>query len=299
MAKSITISDLLREKISVGVKTIQPDRSLLEAARAMTAHHISALIVTGQGGKLAGIITERDLVRAIAENSAGMAALPVGEVMTREVITCAHDEGIAEVLSVMNTQKIRHIPVLEEGKLRAMVSIRELTRAYELLQVQADTDALTGLSNRRHFIERLDGELERYRRYQRSISVAMIDIDHFKKVNDTYGHAAGDKVLAALAALLTRELRTIDCVGRLGGEEFALVFTETGLDKAKHVCERLLTTIRSTEIEAGDAVISITVSIGLVGAGADTQTSTDILKRADELMYEAKARGRDCIQVQS
>ncbi|MCZ6860709.1 MAG: diguanylate cyclase [Alphaproteobacteria bacterium] len=298
MPKSITISDLLGEKASVDVKTIRPDASLLETARAMTSHQISALIVTDQGGKLVGIVTERDLVRAIAENAGGVATLPVSDVMTRTITTCAPDERIANVLFLMNDKEIRHIPVIEGEELRGIVSIRDLTRAYELLQDQANTDALTGLSNRRHFIEQLDGELDRCRRYKHSMSVAMIDIDHFKKVNDTYGHVAGDKVLSTLADLLVRELRTVDWIGRLGGEEFALIFAETDFDKAKLACERLLATIRSTEIDVDDAKISITVSIGLAGVTPATQHSTEILKIADQLMYEAKAQGRDCVQVE-
>ncbi len=292
------ISDLLGDKGPTDVKTIRPNGALLEAARAMTSHEIGALIVADRSGKLVGIMSERDLVRAIADFGGGLVDRPVGDVMTRSVITCALDDGIVEVLFLMGSRGIRHIPVLEGEELRGVISIRELTQAYKLLQVQANTDALTGLSNRRHFIELLDGELDRYRRYQHPLSVAMIDIDHFKKVNDTYGHMAGDKVLATLADLLVREVRTIDCVGRLGGEEFALIFAETDIDKARIVCERLLETVRSTEIDVEDAKISITMSIGLAGVTPATRLSADILKKADRFMYDAKARGRDRIQVE-
>ena len=297
MSKSLTISDLLGEKNSSDVKTIRPNSTLLETASTLISHHIGALIVTDHDGKLVGIVSERDLVRAITYFDSGLVDRSVSDVMTRSVTTCTLDDGIVEVLFLMNAKEIRHIPVLEGEKLMGIVSIRELTRAYKLLQVQADTDALTGLSNRRHFIERLNGELDRYRRYQRPLSVAMIDIDHFKKVNDTHGHVAGDKVLCALANLLVGELRAIDWVGRLGGEEFALIFAETELEKAKLVCERLLATIRSAEIDVDDAKISITVSIGVTKASSAIEDSTDILKRADELMYEAKAGGRNRVEV--
>lgn len=297
MSKSLTISDLLDEKKLAEVKTIRPSDTLLDTARILISHNIGALIVTDQGGEVVGIISERDLVRAMADTDGDMADRTVRDVMTRSVVTCALDDKIVEVLFLMNLKKIRHIPVLEGGELRGIISIRELTRAYKLLQVQAETDALTGLSNRRHFLERLDGELERYRRYQRPLSVAMIDIDHFKKVNDTHGHAAGDKVLRALAELLVRELRAIDWAGRLGGEEFAIVFSETDLDKAKLVCERLLMTVGAMEVDIDVAKISITVSIGLTEVGPATQDSTDILKRADELMYAAKTGGRNRVEV--
>jgi diguanylate cyclase (GGDEF)-like protein len=291
------IRDLLGEKNSSDVKVIRPNSTLRETARKMISHHIGALIVTDQCGKLVGIISERDLIRAITDFDGGVVDRTVNDVMARSVITCAPDDSIVEVLFLMNSNEIRHIPVLEDEELRGIVSIRDLTQTYKLLQLQANTDPLTGLSNRRHFIEGLEHELDRYRRYRRPLSVAMIDIDHFKRVNDTYGHVTGDKVLCALANLLVRELRTIDRVGRMGGEEFAIIFAETGIDSARLACDRLLARIRVAEIDVDDARISFTVSIGLTTANPATQDSTAILKRADELMYDAKARGRNRIQV--
>jgi diguanylate cyclase (GGDEF)-like protein len=184
-----------------------------------------------------------------------------------------------------------------------MVSTRELTRAYEALQAQANTDALTGLSNRRHFLENLDIEWARSRRYRRPLSVAMIEVDRFKRVNDTYGHEAGDKVLSVLARQFDRQLRTIDRTGRLGGEEFAAIFPETDVPGARAACDRLLRAIRGTEVDLGGTKISFTVSIGLTRAnpGPDGDPGTEdpaaILKRVDGLLYAAKAQGRDRIQM--
>ncbi len=291
------IRSFLAEKKPTDVKVIRRNSSLREAARKMISQHVGALVVTDEGGELVGIISERDLMRAITEYDSTLVDKLVSNVMTRTVITCALHDSIVDVLFQMKSNEIRHIPVLDGAELAGVISIRELTRAYELLQVEANTDALTGLSSRRYFLETLASELDRSRRYGHPLSVAMIDVDRFKRVNDTYGHEVGDEVLRALGNLLVRELRTIDRVGRLGGEEFAAIFPETDIDGAKRACDRLLKTIRAAKIDVKDAKISFTVSIGLVKADPATRDPSGILKRADELLYDAKARGRDRIEL--
>jgi diguanylate cyclase (GGDEF)-like protein len=125
----------------------------------------------------------------------------------------------------------------------------------------------------------------------------MLDIDHFKQVNDTYGHDAGDKALRALSSMLISEFRTIDLVGRLGGEEFALVFPETDLAGARIACERLRTTTQATKISVGETEISLTVSIGLATATTGMIEGSALLKRADELLYAAKNGGRNRLVI--
>jgi diguanylate cyclase (GGDEF)-like protein len=297
------IRDLLAGRTAADAKGVPPEASLREAAARMTSHNVGALVVTDDGGTLVGIVSERDLARAIARYGDSVAARTVGEVMTRSVVTCSGGQRVADMLSLMKENHIRHLPVLEDERLVGMVSTRELTRAYEALQAQANTDALTGLSNRRHFLENLDIEWARSRRYRRPLSVAMIDVDRFKRVNDTYGHEAGDKVLSVLARQFDRQLRTIDRTGRLGGEEFAAIFPETDVPGARAACDRLLRAIRGTEVDLGGTKISFTVSIGLTRAnpGPDGDPGTEdpaaILKRVDGLLYAAKAQGRDRIQM--
>ncbi|QEX24362.1 hypothetical protein FRZ61_43030 [Hypericibacter adhaerens] len=297
------IRDLLAGRAGADAKGVRPEDSLREAAGRMASHNVGALVVTDDGGKLVGIVSERDLARAIARYGGGVADRPVSDVMTRSVITCSGHQGVADMLSLMTANHIRHLPVLEGDRLVGMVSTRELTQAYEALQAQANTDALTGLSNRRHFLESLDIEWARSRRYGRPLSVAMIDVDRFKRVNDTYGHEAGDRVLSVLARHFDRQLRAVDRTGRLGGEEFAALFPETDVRGARVACDRLLRAIRGTEVDIDGAKISFTVSIGLTRAnpGPDGNPGTEdpaaILKRADGLLYAAKSQGRDRIQM--
>ncbi len=189
--------------------------------------------------------------------------------------------------------------MLEKGKLVGILSIRELTKAYELLQIEANTDPLTQVSNRRPFLKTLETQFDRAQRRGLPMSVAMLDVDHFKRINDTYGHDAGDKTLQQLSRMLIREFRSIDLVGRLGGEEFALVFPDTDLIGAYAACERLRSTIQSSEIIADANRIRLTVSIGLTEICEEASVAAALLKRADELLYVAKNSGRNQVMTES
>lgn len=295
---ALKIKQLIAEKEPVPVLAIRPIATLQETAQKLIKHGIGALIVTDENSLLLGIVSERDLLHIIADFDPTLIDRPVSDVMTRSVITCGPDDEIADILRLMNSNAIRHMPVLEQGRIVNMVSIRELTKAYDMLQKEADTDPLTELANRRPFLKALDAEFSRAKRFKHPLAVAMIDIDHFKSVNDTYGHDAGDTVLRAMSAILATEFRTIDFIGRLGGEEFAVVFPETNLAGAKISCDRLLATIEAAIIPVDDIHIKITVSIGLAKASADTLDGKDILKRADELLYDAKNSGRNRVVVE-
>ena len=173
----------------------------------------------------------------------------------------------------------------------------ELAKANEQLYVLATTDQLTKLKNRRFFFEKLEFEVERSGRYSRPCSLAMIDADRFKAVNDSYGHDAGDRVLQALAQTLLTELRTVDQVGRVGGEEFAVLLPETNDDQAMGVCQRLMARIRVARVKVETKEIGFTVSIGLTGIGWAGDMADAVLKRADQALYRAKELGRDRCEV--
>jgi len=162
----------------------------------------------------------------------------------------------------------------------------------ELLHL-ATTDALTGLANRRSFMDRAALDLENARRHRRPLCLLALDIDHFKRINDTYGHAAGDQVLVALANSLTQQLRGIDAIGRLGGEEFAVLLPETPVASATEIAERLRETIGCLQIKSGDKVIAITASLGVAQAPEGASTIADTLAAADAALYRAKAAGRN------
>ena len=179
--------------------------------------------------------------------------------------------------------------------------IAELERSLRAAQHEALrlslTDALTGTSNRRELIERLPSEVERARRYRHPLSVVMCDIDHFKKVNDTHGHPAGDAVLRAFAALLRGAVRNgVDWVARYGGEEFVIVLPETDLTGACRVAEKLRSAAAALVVAHGQAQISLTASFGVASLGKEWPEEgipDALLAQADVCLYQSKQGGRD------
>lgn len=160
----------------------------------------------------------------------------------------------------------------------------------------ANHDALTGLANRLLFIPMIEKEIARAQRKQHSFTVAIIDIDNFKTINDSYGHLVGDQVLKSIAQTLRSSLRNIDMAARIGGEEFAILFPETSIKEAALALERIRSEVEMLNINAGKKIIGVTISGGLAESNPkETVKVDDILNRADQLLYEAKNLGRNKI----
>ena len=166
---------------------------------------------------------------------------------------------------------------------------------YETSLAMAVTDSLTGLHNRRYMVSHLDTLMERGRDSGRPVALLIMDIDHFKDVNDTYGHAVGDEVLKEFAERIKRNVRGIDLAVRYGGEEFVVVLPETDLEVTKMVAERLRQNVAEEpfEVSADDGSITVTVSIGGTVYHGSKVTADSLLKRADEALYAAKNQGRN------
>jgi diguanylate cyclase (GGDEF)-like protein/PAS domain S-box-containing protein len=163
----------------------------------------------------------------------------------------------------------------------------------ERLVQQATSDPLTGLANRRHFNESLGNELARVRRNVGRAAVILLDLDHFKRVNDTWGHATGDAVLKHFAALIGARLRDSDEFARLGGEEFAIVLPGVDLVGAFRTAERLRRMVAGSPVRGEFGEIPVTVSIGVASLRANDAGPADALARADEALYRAKDAGRN------
>lgn len=172
-----------------------------------------------------------------------------------------------------------------------------LLRMNEALAREANTDALTGCANRRNFMQTLTQEQNRSSRYGFDFCVLSMDIDHFKLVNDTYGHAAGDEVLKHFAATIQTNLRNVDTLGRMGGEEFSILLPQTSANGGAMMAERIRASVQATPAMFGTNNIPITVSIGGIEWAAGSLESMDrLLARADEYMYAAKHNGRNRVE---
>lgn len=168
--------------------------------------------------------------------------------------------------------------------------IKEYAAKMELL---AQADVLTGIYNRRYLMEQGNNLFKAAKRSNRPLSVMLFDIDHFKQVNDTFGHAAGDEVLRKMAVSALDKLRDIDLFGRIGGEEFAVVMPEAELEGAIKSAERLCKSISELEVEIDNETIRFTVSIGVTSLGPGDESLEEIIKRSDEYLYIAKEGGRN------
>jgi diguanylate cyclase (GGDEF)-like protein len=155
------------------------------------------------------------------------------------------------------------------------------------------TDHLTGLSQRRPFFERLEEELGRANSRRATLSVALMDVDEFKKFNDTWGHLAGDRALQLLAARLRKSVRASDLVARYGGEEFVVAFPRMDVERAVRRAEELRCELAEVPIPAGGAPRHLTLSMGVASWPADGETFDEVLAKADSRLYEAKTRGRN------
>jgi len=161
------------------------------------------------------------------------------------------------------------------------------------LESQASRDSLTGLVNRRYFLAEANQQLQAAHRSPQALALLIIDLDHFKQVNDQYGHLAGDEVLVAVVDALSQHLRTADCLGRLGGEEFALLLPATTLSEAMETAERLRQATAALHLDIQGHPVLPTVSIGIALLQKDDLSLSKLMHRADLAMYAAKTQGRN------
>jgi diguanylate cyclase (GGDEF)-like protein len=171
--------------------------------------------------------------------------------------------------------------------------VLQVERAHEQLRIQSNVDHLTGIFNRRYFMDRLREEIDRSMRHGSSFAVAFIDVDNFKRINDEHGHLSGDEILRQLTQICSKQIREMDTLARIGGEEFALLLPQTTAEDAAHLVERLRANVAATRAKIGDGWLDVTVSIGLASSCRDALDVNAILRRADEALYAAKRQGKN------
>ncbi|WP_274424566.1 GGDEF domain-containing protein [Chelativorans sp. YIM 93263] len=204
------------------------------------------------------------------------------------LLTLAVLFGLFFIYPIIRTQ------VREEGKLRAMTE--SLSARSESLQHAALTDGLTGMQNRRFFDDALREYLREFGRIDKPVGLMVLDLDHFKDVNDTHGHDIGDEVLRQVSRTLKDMTRYHDVVARLGGEEFAIVAPNMNQDSLVKLAERIRKVISDLVVEAGSARLRVTTSVGLA-VWNGKETADDFYRRADRMLYEAKRLGRNRVRA--
>jgi len=222
--------------------------------------------------------------------------------MSHQLCLPAPAEGVGQMVLLATSTTGEHLDKVTDD---ALDSLREdvrsalaTARKYDSIRRQVVTDHLTRLYNRRHFLHRAQEEVQRSLREQAPMSLVMVDIDHFKRFNDTYGHATGDRVLQAVATQLRDAVRTTDVCARYGGEEFTLLLPTTPGDNAVFMAERVrrtLADIRYTGLGLPQDA-SITISCGVATCPRDATAVDELLELADQALYRAKHDGRDCVR---
>ncbi|MCW2236593.1 GGDEF domain-containing response regulator [Azospirillum canadense] len=222
------------------------------------------------------------------------------------ILMTAHDDAFYEFKALdAGADDFIHKPVNSAHLKARLKAGGRITAMHRQLLDQARTDPLTGLANRRSVLERADEEIARSRRYGHPLSVVMADIDHFKRINDTYGHAAGDEALRRFAQALRDDLRPCDLLGRYGGEEFVVLLPETGIDDAPLVAERLRALVAALPVVQDGVRFHMTASFGVAAVDAAVMVSSPTggrgiepaLKEADAALYRAKEAGRNRVVV--
>lgn len=191
------------------------------------------------------------------------------------------------------------IRMMYSGEAAVLVALNDISQRKQLeveLFQQANTDTLTNISNRRYFMNQAEQEMRRSRRFERPLAILMLDVDHFKVINDSFGHEVGDSVLQGVVAAALESLRQSDIMGRLGGEEFACLLPETPHAAAMEVARRLCEDVASKSIVTVKGAIYCSVSIGVAQLQKDDASIDDLLRRADEAMYCAKHAGRNTVR---
>lgn len=221
-----------------------------------------------------GLLLARSILRPLRKLESGVRRFASGDFSYR--IASRREDELGGLTKAFNTMA------------------QELAQERQALQELSIRDPLTGLYNHREFFRLLTEEMERARRYCHSLSLLMLDLDFFKRVNDTYGHQAGDRALTTVTGVIVRELRRVDEIARYGGEEFAVILPETPGTEAAALADRIRQAVaaRPLAISATDE-ISLTVSIGLAVFPGDAETGDDLVKKADKALYRAKKEGRN------
>jgi diguanylate cyclase (GGDEF)-like protein len=286
------------------VITATSSDTVLVLAEKLRMHRIGALVIVDDNFFPEGIVTERDIVRAFLKYKGQTFDKKAREIMCSPVLGVTPGESIETAADLMAEKMVRRVPVVENNRLVGIISFEDITNALEeynaLLRAQAEElrekanrDSQTGLYNKGFILEQLDYHIELAKRSDDAMALLMIDIDHFKNVNDTHGHLGGDEVLRELTAIFRERMRAVNIAGRYGGEEFVIIAPMSNFESARHMAERLRKTVEEHVFRWRVREIRITISIGVSIWNKHVRSGKEMIQIADDAMYEAKKDGRN------
>ena len=291
-----------REVIAVADKpralplTIVAERDRAEVFDAWLQLLKVFLMLTATLTLLVGLVAYwmgRSIVTPLNDLTAAADGIAIGDLSVQLRDAPAGEIGHLTRVFNMMTDRLRR------SRAEVLAANEALQTQNQLLENLAVTDSLTGLYNRKKLDDILAEQFARFQRNRRGFAVLMLDLDHFKSINDNYGHVAGDQVLGDVAAVLRQSIRSIDFAARFGGEEFVLVIVETALDEAVDIAERIRAIVESNRLGAGNKMISVTVSLGVSISREGDDGPEVALARADRALYEAKRNGRNRVQAET
>lgn len=296
----------LPEHVTVLVLVVGGIWTLPDSQRASVVHLMTAAMITAAAAYLLFRAAAETRDKLQAECGRWLTAAVTGPLMLMGILYGLRTLNLLAYHVLMEFDAVRFafratlfvvlvIVVLVPMNMAMFMAV--IGRLMSEIQRMSLQDHLTGLGNRRQMENALEAELVRARRTGRRFSVLIVDIDHFKRFNDRYGHVCGDEVLIRVAQTLRRTARQIDVVTRLGGEEFCVVLSETGIDGARRAAERMRQAVENEQVSLSGQPVSVTVSIGAAGVLDMKLPWLDVLQRADMALYRAKELGRNRVEV--
>ncbi|MCX8092856.1 MAG: GGDEF domain-containing protein [Candidatus Goldbacteria bacterium] len=284
--------------------------TLLTICELMDKHRLGGVVIVDKNDCPIGIVTERDIIKAIIAYKEKTHLMTAGDIMSAPLVTVSPDDDIEYAFIQLSLNRIRRIPVIKDNKLVGIVSYRDISNALrkdlyklqektESLEIKAITDPLTGLYNKTYINEQLKSFFSLSKRTNQPMAIIMIDIDHFKNVNDTYGHLCGDEVLKKISTILKEKTREINVIGRYGGEEFIILGPISDHKSTYYVAERIRNIIENTVFycEEKNANFRITISAGIAVWNNKIKNYKELLKLADDALYLAKRSGRNQVRM--
>jgi diguanylate cyclase (GGDEF)-like protein len=298
---------LIESVMSRTVFTADIRETALDVCRGMKSNHAGSAVILDRG-RAVGMITERDIVFTLANIGPSIVNLKAGNIMRSPLITMSPRQTLRAAARLLREKRIRRIPVVEKGRLAGIATAGDILRGIQLelvsssirtsmLEKEIYRDELTGVFNYKYFKLALDREVKHVREFGGILSILMIDVDFFKQINDTYGHAAGDYVLRRIAALMKSNTGQINVVCRYGGDEFAVISPISDLDRARQRAERFRGLVEKEKFLHNRQAFNVTLSLGVAEWKRSMKTPADLVNAADKALYISKRQGRNRVTV--